>query len=220
MFNKKIQRTLASGVIAIALATTLVPMGMTGSVKAASTQLRLLDVQVEQASAVVMGDTVIVSALTDGGVGELLYTYKVMLPNGNFETIAKDVSVDSINYTMTEKGIYNFFVEVTDENSFVYDVRECQVNADKITIDSVKLNQKSYKKADEIKFDITATPASGTAKTKVVVKTPAGKTVSVKKLSTKSTATYKFAKKGTYTFTITAKDSKTTVSVTKKIVVK
>lgn len=220
MFNKNFKRLSLGMMLATALTVSTAPVCVNTSVSASTAQLRLLDVSIDQTSNIAVGTRVTISPEIEGGVGEVAYTYKVILPNGNFETIAAETSSESISYTVSETGIYNFIVEARDEVSLVSDVRECEVVSDKVMIDSVSFDKTSYTKNDKVKITLGVTPASGTAKTKITVTLPSGKKVTVKKLNTKTTASYKVTKKGTYKFTILAKDSKSKVSVTKTIKVK
>lgn len=221
MFNKKLQKALASGMVAIAMVTTVLPMVATGTVNAATEEgLQLVKIEFDQASPQVQGTEITISPQCTGAMGELSYTYRVMLPNGTCETIAEESSNEYVNYTLSEVGIYNFIVEVTDGKTHQYDQVEYVSKPAKISLDRFQFDKSSYKKNDKVKVTIGATPATGTAKSKVVVKTPAGKKVTVKGYSTKMTASYKVKKKGTYKFTVTVKDSKTSVSKTKSVKVK
>lgn len=221
MFNKKLQKALASGVVAIAMVTTVLPMGATVNVKAAAEEgLQLTKIEFDQASPQVQGTEITVSAQCTGGTGELSYTYRVILPNGSYETIVEESSNEYVNYTLSETGIYNFIVEVSDGKSYCYDQVEYVSKPSKVSLNRFQFDKNSYSKNDNVKITIGATPATGTVKSKVVVKTPTGKNVTVKKYSTKMNASYKVKKKGTYKFTVTVKDSKTSVSKTKSIKVK
>lgn len=221
MFNKKLQKALASGMVAIAMATTVLPMGANGTVKAAAEEgLQLVKIEFDQASPQVQGTEITVSALCTGGTGELSYTYRVLLPNGSYETIVEESSNEYVNYTLSESGIYNFIVEVSDGKSYCYDQVEYVSKPSKVSLNRLEFDKSSYSKNDKVKIAIGATPATGKVKSKVVVKTPVGKNVTVKKYSTKMNATYKVKKKGTYKFTVTVKDSKTSVSKSKSIKVK
>ena len=122
---------------------------------------------------------------------------------------------------MQEAGVYNFYVEVKDSAGTVQsDEVEFVAKSTKVMLNNVSFNKAKYAKKDNVQIAIKATAASGTVKSKVVVTTPNGKKVTVKKLSTKMKASYKVTKKGTYKFTITVKDSKTSASTTKSIKVK
>lgn len=221
MFNKKLQKALVSGMAAIAVATTVLPVGLAENVKAAAEEgLQLVKIEFDQASPQVQGSRITISAQCTGAIGEVSYTYRVILPNGTYETIAKDSSNEYVNYTLSEVGIYNFIVEVSDGKSYCYDQVEYVSNPSKVSLDQFKFDKSSYSKNDKVKITIGATPATGTVKSKIVVKTPAGKKTTVKGYSKKMTASYKVKKKGTYKFTVTVKDSKTSVSKTKSIKVK
>lgn len=221
MFNRKIQKALTSGMLAIAMATTILPMGVTGNVLAAEEQgLQLVKIDFDQASPQVKGTEITVSAQCTGQTGEISYTYRVLLPDGSYETIVEESSNEYVNYTLSEIGIYNFIVEVSDGERYCYDQVEYVSNPSKVSFDRLKFNKSSYSKNDNVKITIGATPATGTVKSRVVVQTPAGKKVTVKKYSTKMTASYRVKKKGTYKFTVTVKDGKTSASKTKSIKVK
>lgn len=221
VFNKKFQKALAGSMAAVAMATAVLPVGVTGNVKAAEQEgLQLTKIEFDQASPQVQGTSITISAQCTGAIGELSYTYRVLLPNGNYETIAKESSNEYVNYTLSEVGIYNFIVEVSDGKSYCYDQVEYVSTPSKVSLDRFKFDKSSYAKNDKVKITIGATPAEGTVKSKVVVKTPAGKKTTVKGYSTKMTASYKVKKKGTYKFTVSVKDNKTSVSKTKSIKVK
>ena len=221
VFNKKLQKVLVSGIVAISMVTTLMPMGATENAKAASEEgLQLVKIEFDQASPQVQGTEITVSAQCTGGTGELSYTYRVLLPNGSYETIVKESSNEYVNYTLSETGIYNFIVEVSDGKSYCYDQVEYVSKPSKVSLNRLEFDKNSYSKNDKVKITIDATPATGKVKSKVVVKTPMGKNVTVKGYSAKMTASYKVKKKGTYKFTATVKDDKTSVSKTKSIKVK
>lgn len=221
MFNKKFQKALVSGMAAVAMATTILSVGVTGNVKAATEEgLQLTKIEFDYVSPQMKGTKLTISTYCTGGTGELTYTYRVLLPNGTYETIAKDSSNEYVNYTLSEVGIYNFLVEVTDGKTTCYDQVEYVSTPSQVSLDRFKFNKSSYTKNDKVKITIGATPAMGTVKSKIVVKTPAGKRTTVKGYSAKMTASYKVKKKGTYKFTVIVKDSKTSVSKTKSIKVK
>ena len=225
MFNKKIHKTFAGGMAALALATVVAPVWAPGYVMAetADATLQLKKIAIDLTSPQKQGTEITITPECFGGTGELSYTYKVKIPGvkSEYETIADESSNESITYTLQEAGVYNFYVEVKDSAGTVRsDEIEFTANATKVVVNSVSFNKTKYAKKDNVQIAIKATAASGTLKSKIVVTTPNGKKVTVKKLSTKMKASYKVTKKGTYKFTITAKDSKTSVSTTRSIKVK
>ena len=222
MFNKKLQRTILSGMLAVAMGTTMVPVASMADVNAAvqETRLTLSQIIMEETSPQVQGTRVTLYAQCTGGTGEYTYTYKVMLPNGTIETIAENSSNEYINYTMNEVGVYNFQVQVSDGDEVVSDVKEFEVTPAQVVINQVKLNKTVLARKENVKFTISATPAEGVAKSKIVVVTPAGKKVVVKKFSSKMTASYKAKKKGNYKAIVTVKDGKTTATKTVSFKVK
>lgn len=225
MFDKKVRKIVAGGMAAIALATVVAPMGAPLCVTAETVdaKLQLKKIAIDLASPQNQGTELTITPECVGGTGELSYTYKVKLPGAKseYETIADESSNESIAYTLQEAGVYNFYVEVKDSVGTVCsDEIEFVATSTKVVLNSVSFNKAKYAKKDKVQIAIKATAASGTAKSKIVVTTPGGKKVTVKKLSTKMKASYKVKKKGTYKFTITVKDSKTSVSTTKSIKVK
>ena len=78
------------------------------------------------------------------------------------------------------------------------------------------INEKSV----PVKIKVSATPSTGKAKSKIVVKTPDRSKKTVKGYSTKMSASYKLKKKGTYKIIVSVKDGKTSASTTKSIKVK
>lgn len=223
MFNKKLQRTILGGMLAVAMGTVVMPVPQSSvvSVNAAVQQrLTLSQIVFEETSPQIQGSRVTLYAECSGGTGEYTYTYKVMLPNGTIETIAENSSNEYINYTMNEVGVYNFQVQVSDGDDVVSDVKEFEVTPAKVSINQVKLNKTVFKKKETVKFTIDATAAEGVAKSKIVVVLPGGKKVVVKKFSAAMTANYKLKKKGNYKATITVKDGKTSASKTVSFKVK
>lgn len=225
MFNKKIHKIVAGGMAALALVTVVAPMCAPGYVMAETvdTKLQLKKIAIDLASPQNQGTEITITPECFGGTGELSYTYKVKLPGekSEYETIADESSNESVTYTLQEAGVYNFYVEVKDSAGTVQsDEVEFVAKSTKVMLNNVSFNKAKYAKKDNVQIAIKATAASGTVKSKVVVTTPNGKKVTVKKLSTKMKASYKVTKKGTYKFTITVKDSKTSASTTKSIKVK
>lgn len=225
MFNKKIHKIVAGGMAALALVTVVAPMCAPGYAMAETvdTKLQLKKIAIDLASPQNQGTEITITPECFGGTGELSYTYKVKLPGekSEYETIADESSNESVTYTLQEAGVYYFYVEVKDSAGTVQsDEVEFVAKSTKVMLNNVSFNKAKYAKKDNVQIAIKATAASGTVKSKVVVTTPNGKKVTVKKLSTKMKASYKVTKKGTYKFTITVKDSKTSASTTKSIKVK
>lgn len=225
MFNKKIHKIVAGGMAALALVTVVAPMCAPGYAMAETvdTKLQLKKIAIDLASPQNQGTEITITPECFGGTGELSYKYKVKLPGekSEYETIADESSNESVTYTLQEAGVYNFYVEVKDSAGTVQsDEVEFVAKSTKVMLNNVSFNKAKYAKKDNVQIAIKATAASGTVKSKVVVTTPNGKKVTVKKLSTKMKASYKVTKKGTYKFTITVKDSKTSASTTKSIKVK
>lgn len=222
MFNRRLQKALACAMMGIAVTTVALPISteQMGKVMAASDNLVLKDISIDGSTSNVQGTRITLSAQCTGGAGEYTYSYGVMLPNGKYETIAEETNRDSINYTLNEVGTYNFLVRVTDGYDVVTDTIECQATRAKVALNNIKLNKVSFKSNDTVKFTVNATAASGTVKSKIVLKMPNGKNVLVKGYSSKMTASYKVKKKGTYKATISVKDSKSSTSKTIQFKVK
>lgn len=219
VFHKRLKRVMVSSMLSASLITTMMLCQNVTNVFAEESkemeELQITDFTFDKIGSQKAGTRVVLSTECKGGTGEYSYCYTVKLPNGSYETIAEDTEADCISYTAEQVGVYNFEVKVKDEYDTVTDIRELIVIPTKVSLNSVKLNKKSYKVNESVKFTVSATPSSGIAKTKIVVKTPDGKSVKVKDFSTGKTASYKVTKKGTYKVTFYAKDSKTSTSTTK-----
>ena len=226
MFNKRLKKVIVSGIVSVVIATSAISSGMQ-MVSYAATQNAILEISkivIDQSSPQAVGTTVVISAECKGGTGVYDYTYTVTLPNGTVETIAEGISSSFINYTLSEKGVYNFGVKVTDGVDSVSDRKEFEATSNETTTSKMKaslsMNKTKISKKDTVKFKVGVSNASGTAKSKIVVKLPNGKNVTVKKYSAKMSAKYKVKKKGTYKVTAYVKDSKKTVTVKKTFKVK
>lgn len=226
VFNKRLKKVIVSGIVSVVVATSAIPAGMQ-MVSYAATQNAILEISkivIDQSSPQAVGTTVVISAECKGGTGVYDYTYTVTLPNGTVETIAEGISSSFINYTLSEKGVYNFGVKVTDGVDSVSDRKEFEATSNETTTSKMKaslsMNKTKISKKDTVKFKVGVSNASGTAKSKIVVKLPNGKNVTVKKYSAKMSAKYKVKKKGTYKVTAYVKDSKKTVTVKKTFKVK
>lgn len=216
LLKGKLCRAMAWTMLGVAVWNTTLPAGMlaTNTVAAATNDLMLKNISIEGSEKKVQGTRITLTAQCQGGAGEYSYSYRVLLPSGKVETIAEETVKDTIEYTLSEVGTYNFMVRVTDGYDVVTDTVECQAERSKVLLNYVKLNKTSFKKKDTVKFSIKATPATGKVSSKVLLTIPGGKKVLVKGYSTKMTASYKLKKKGTYKATISVKDSKTSTSKT------
>lgn len=224
MHTRKMSLIIAGGMLSVAIATSVLPVGQAEVVSAEATEtvstLQISKLVFDKSYPQAAGTRVMISADCSGGTGNYAYTFKVQLPDGTYEVIAKDTEQTFVNYTLSEVGTYNFSVEVSDgENIAVY-TKEYVTTLAKVKINSVKFNKNSFKKSDTVKIKVSATPSVGKAKSKIVVKTPNGAKKIVKGYSTKMSASYKLKKKGMYKFTVSVKDGKTSTSTTKSIEVK
>lgn len=223
VFRRNLKKIILGGMLSVAIIST--GLGNTTCNTLLATEesmgqvedLRITSIKFDKAYPQIVGTSVVLSAECSGGTGEYAYTYTVLLPDGTHETIAESSDCNYMEYTFEEEGIYNFEVRVDDGVELVTEVIEYVVTQAKVSIDNVKLNKKKFKKNDKVKFTVKVTAATGTARSKIVVKTPSGKKVTVKKYSTKKTATYKLKEKGKYKVTIYAKDGSTTAKVKKTV---
>lgn len=224
MRNRKMNLIIAGGILSVAIAGTVLPMEQPLLVSAETTEtasdLNILGLDFDKSYPQAAGTRITIHANCSGGTGAYVYTFMVQLPNGTYETIAKDVENASVNYTLSQVGTYNFSVVVTDGVDTVSDVKEFVTTIGKVKINSVKLNKTSFKKGNTVKIKVNATPSTGKVKSKIVVKTPDGAKKTVKGYSTKMSASYKLKKKGNYKIIVSVKDSKTSTSTTKSIKVK
>lgn len=220
--NRKMSLIIVGGMLSAAIATSVMPFGQVEVVSAetteATTDLQISRLIFDKSYPQAAGTRIRISADCSGGTGNYTYTYKVQLPDGTYEVIAKDVEQDFVNYTLSEAGTYNFSVEVSDGEDTVVYTKEFVTT--KVKINSVSFNKSSFKKNDTVKIKVSATPSTGKAKSKIVVKTPDGSKKTVKGYSTKMSASYKLKKKGTYKIIVSVKDGKTSASTTKSIKVK
>lgn len=222
--NRKISLIIAGGMLSAAIATSVMPFGQLDVVSAeeieATSTLQISKLVFDKSDPQAAGTRVMISANCSGGTGDYVYTYKVQLPNGTYEVIAKDTEQAFVNYTLSEVGTYNFSVEVSDGEDIAVYTKEYVTTLANVKINGVKFNKKSFKKNDTMKIKVSATPAVGKVKSKIIVKMPDGEKKTVKGYSAKMSASYKLKKKGLYKIIVSVKDGKTSTSTTKSIKVK
>lgn len=161
---------------------------------------------ISEASPKMMGTKVILSGQGENGKGNYKYTYKVQTPAGNVETILKDSSKNTTQYTFSAVGTYKFELKIEDGFSVVTQTKTFQVTEKVLVFTKCVLSNSTMKLGESVKITAKAAPAKGSAQYKVTVKTPANKTITVKKFSKKATATYKPTKAGKYTVKVVVKD--------------
>ena len=222
--KRKISLLIAGGILSASIAVIVMPLGLdkvvSAEVSEIESNLQISKLVFDKSYPQVVGTRVMISADCSGGTGDYVYTYKVQLPDGTYEIIAKDTEQAFVNYTLSEVGTYNFSVEVSDGEDIAVYTKEYVATLAKVKISSVNFNKSSFKKNDTVKIKVSATPSTGKAKSKIVVKAPGGAKKTVKGYSTKMSASYKLKKKGTYKVIVSVKDTKTSASVTKSIKVK
>lgn len=213
MFNKKMQKSLLSGALAVTMAMAAVPFcPVTYAQEKVEGLLQITQFHVGDGMSQYQGSEISLASVCQGGTGTYSYTYRVKLPDGSSETIVKESGNEHVSYTLSETGVYNFEVVIADGKEIVSDVTECNVIPSKVCLSQVKTNKTSYQKKETMKMTIAATAATGSAVSKVTVKEPKGKTKTVKKFSSAMSAQYRFNKKGIYVFTVTVKDEVSTTN--------